>query len=106
MGRTPVRTVSLTPRRSMAAVTKPTTTALDDENPQLPDEFCLCAQEARPAAPLRRRRRWGNRACVTMFIIVDMRDTVRIPPHSFNSELLALSAALDEKYSNKVRLRK
>ena len=37
-----------------------------------------------------------------MFIIVDMRDTVRIPPHAFNSELLALSAALDEKYSNKV----
>lgn len=39
----------------------------------------------------------------TMFIIVDMRDTVRIPPHAFNSELLALSAALDEKYSNKAR---
>ncbi len=37
-----------------------------------------------------------------MFIVVEMRDTVRIPPHSFNNELLAISAALDEKFSNKV----
>lgn len=36
-----------------------------------------------------------------MFIVVEMRDTVRIPPHSFNAELRAISAALDEKYSNK-----